>query len=47
MLHDDASSGRCAQPAQIAEGVVMLASGTANWINGATIAIDGGIRLGP
>lgn len=36
-----------AEPGQIAAGVVMLATGQADWINGATIAIDGGFRLGP
>lgn len=38
--------GNVAQPDQIAQGVVMLATGAADWINGATIAIDGGFRLG-
>lgn len=46
VLMDAASSGSLADPRSIAEGVLMLASGVALWINGAAIPIDGGFRLG-
>ena len=46
LIAQSAREGKLAQPAQIAEGVLMLASGQADWINGAVIAIDGGHRLG-
>jgi glucose 1-dehydrogenase len=47
LLDDSAARGNVAEPEQIAAGVVMLATGQADWITGATIAIDGGFRLGP
>jgi NAD(P)-dependent dehydrogenase (short-subunit alcohol dehydrogenase family) len=46
LVEAEVRSGKVAQPAQIAEGVLMLASDQAEWINGAVIAIDGGFRLG-
>jgi NAD(P)-dependent dehydrogenase (short-subunit alcohol dehydrogenase family) len=46
LIAESASAGKLATPSQIAEGVLMLASGQADWINGAVIAIDGGYRLG-
>ncbi len=47
LLADGLARGNVAEPEQIAQGVVMLATGQADWVNGATIAIDGGFRLGP
>jgi NAD(P)-dependent dehydrogenase (short-subunit alcohol dehydrogenase family) len=47
LLADGLARGNVAEPEQIAAGVVVLATGQADWINGATIAIDGGFRLGP
>ncbi|MEP6844148.1 MAG: SDR family oxidoreductase [Pseudolysinimonas sp.] len=46
LLADGLSRGNVAEPEQIAAGVIMLATGQADWVNGATIAIDGGFRLG-
>jgi NAD(P)-dependent dehydrogenase (short-subunit alcohol dehydrogenase family) len=38
--------GAIAHPDDIATGVVLLTTDHSRWINGATIAIDGGFRLG-
>jgi 3-oxoacyl-[acyl-carrier protein] reductase len=38
--------GALAHPDDVAAGVVMLVTDNARWITGATIAIDGGFRLG-
>ena len=38
--------GSLAKPEDIAAGVVMLVTENARWVTGATIAIDGGFRLG-
>jgi NAD(P)-dependent dehydrogenase (short-subunit alcohol dehydrogenase family) len=46
LIARSARDGKLATPSQIAEGVLMLASGQADWITGAVIAIDGGHRLG-
>jgi len=46
LVRDAAASGSLADSRSIAEGVLMLASGSAPWITGAAIPIDGGFRLG-
>lgn len=46
MLDEARERGSLAHPDDIAAGVAMLVSDKAHWITGATIAIDGGFRLG-
>ena len=46
LIAEEVRTGKIAQPAQIADGVLMLAPGQVDWINGAVIAIDNGYRLG-
>ncbi|MBX9471476.1 SDR family NAD(P)-dependent oxidoreductase [Microcella sp.] len=47
VLDDARERGSLASPDDIAAGVVMLVTDNARWVTGATIAIDGGFRLGP
>ncbi len=46
MLESAHTRGAIAHPDDVAAGVVMLVTDHARWVTGATIAIDGGFRLG-